>query len=766
MSRSLRHPFGGSRRYLRPPKSAYRRKAPRRAQIPKFKMHPKRRMDVAGAMTSPEEMRSRPNLRLTLVGLIVLGLFAVMVLRLWSLQVINHKVYAAAVNGNTLRIATVPAPRGDVVDRNDTVLVGNTTQQEIVLSRAEASQHPSSIGQVAALVGETPQQVEAAVNDKQFSPYEPIPILPNAPAATVQYLEAHQSQYPGVSVQSVTQRSYPQGGTTATHILGYVSPITASELKTAKAYYPNGGYTQASQVGQSGLEAQYQQYLKGTDGTQYLEVNAKGDVVGTLRTVHPTQGDTLVSNVDLGLQKAVEQDLAAGIASDHQTPDPATNAPRPATNGAAIVMDVQTGSVLAMASYPSYDLNDWVGGITQANYNGLQAGCQSGGANAPCPLIDYSIQGRYTPGSTFKLNTATAALNDGLITPDTPITDNGSFTIPNCTGQCTFNDADAGGLGSINIVTALTQSSDVFFYNLGYDFWEARGKYGDTAIQDVAAQYSLGQLTGIDLPGEVPGQVDSQALDDKLHQKYPKGYPDKVTWGPGYNLEMAFGQGATVITPIEQAVAYATFANGGTRYQPQIASSVVNQQGKVVKTFPPKPVGHITYAPQNYAAMLQGFEGVINNGGTAAGTFAQYGSPAVHAMNLGGKTGTADLQSGEPDAWFVSFGPNPNPRYVVLAVVAQGGYGAQGAAPIVANIWNYLAANPISATPSLPTATKQPSATPPHTNPPAAAPAPPAPGTTPTTAPGTPAAPTTTPGANPATTTTAGATPGAPTAGQ
>ncbi len=531
-------------------------------------------------MSSPEERSSRPNLRLTLVGLIVLGLFALLGLRLWSLQVVNYKAYAAAVNGNTLRIASVTAPRGDIVDRNDTVIVGNVTQQEIVLSRAEATQHPESIGQVAALVGETPKQVKTDIANPQYSPYEPVPVLDNAPAATVQYLEAHQDQYPGVSVQSVTVRSYPQGGTTANQVLGYVSPITGQELAYLQKVDPSAGYTESSQIGQTGLESEYESYLKGTDGKQYLEVNSQGNVVGTLKTVEPTQGDTLVTNLDLGLQQDVEQALANDINADRQATDATTHQHPEATNGAAIVMDVNTGAVLAMASYPNTnDLNNWVGGISEANYKALEAPCQTTNANAGCPLINYAIQGRYTPGSTFKLNTATAALQDGLITPDTLISDPGSFTIPDCTGQCTFNDADdpGGTNSSINVSTALTESSDVFFYTLGYDFWQQRATYGDTAIQDVAAQYSLGQLTGIDLPNEVAGQVDSQALDDKLYEEAPQDY-DKVTWTSGYNLEMAFGQGATVITPIEQAVAYSTFANGGTRYQPLLGAAVVTQR--------------------------------------------------------------------------------------------------------------------------------------------------------------------------------------------
>lgn len=643
-------------------------------------------------MSAPEARRARPTLRLSVIGLIVVVLFAVIVLKLWSLQVLDARSYGAAVNSNILRIATVPAPRGDIVDRNGAVLVGNATQEDVVLSRAEAAQYPAVVGKVAALVGETPRQVEQEINNPQLSPYEPAPVLTNAPPATIQYLETHQAEYPGVSVRPVTVRTYPQGGTTATHVLGYVGRITAAELKAN----PRAGYTQSSQVGQAGLEAQYDRYLRGKDGKRYLEVNPMGTVVGTLRTKPPRQGDTLVTNLDLGLEHAVEQALASTIHADRASLDTTTGLHPAAPNGAAIVLDVRTGAVLAMASYPSYNLNEWVGGISQANYQALQASCNAG-TGAGCPMDNNAISGLYTPGSTFKLNTATAALQSGLITPSYVYNDTGSFTIPNCTGQCTFHDAPGDAFGPINIVPAISGSSDVFFYNLGYMFWQQRATYGNTPIQNTAAQYSFGEKTGIDLPGEVAGQVDSQSLDNMLHRDFPSAYPNKVVWSAGYNMEMAFGQGATVITPIEQAVAYATFANGGTRYQPRLAAALLSPGGKVIKRFAPKVTGHVAISPANYQAMLQGFQGAISNPiGTAYGTFQADASPAVKALNLAGKTGTGSVQHGvEPTAWFASFGPNPNPRYAVVAVVAQAGYGAQGAAPAVAQIWNYLATHPI-----------------------------------------------------------------------
>jgi penicillin-binding protein 2 len=271
----------------------------------------------------------------------------------------------------------------------------------------------------------------------------------------------------------------------------------------------------------------------------------------------------------------------------------------------------------------------------------------------------------------------------------------------------------------------LTVSSDSFFYNLGDLFYNARGSLGETAIQNEANAYGEGTITGIDLPGEAQGRVDSQATRQKLHQEAPAAFPN-TSWYTGDNIEMAFGQGATVLTPIEQAVSYATFANGGTRYAPQLASEIVDPlTGKVIKKLAPQVTGHVAISPTNYSAILQGLEGAVSNPqGTAYADFT--GFPA--AWNLAGKTGTASNQANqEPNSWFVAFGPNPNPQYLVLAVIGQGGYGASAAAPLVRTIFNYIAANQPQI--SSPAKTPTPSSPPSDTTPP--------PPTTTTTTPGT-----------------------------
>ena len=723
MKRTLRHPIRGDRLHPKPATRSSRRST-WRGNNSGPRMRPRKSVNVASIVGSPEEEEARPNLRLRIVGVVVLLLFGVLVLRLWTLQVVEGKSYAAAVTRNQVRVVSVAPPRGEIVDRSGTVLVTNIPQEEILLSRAEATQNPAIVGQVAALVGQTPKQVQASINNVQYSPYEPVPVAVGVSQDTVQYLQTHQSQYPGVSEQTVAQRTYPQGGTTGTDVLGYVGSISSSFL----AAHANDGYTQGSQIGASGIEAQYESYLKGVAGRQALSVDAGGNVVGTLSSTAPQIGDTVVLNIDSTLQQQVQNDLQQQILSDRKTVDAVDGRIPPAPNGAAIVLNPQNGQVLALASFPNYDLNEWVGGISSANFASLQA---SGAEN------DNAIEGQYTPGSTFKLVTATAALQDGLISPTTPYDDTGTFKIAGCPSPgviadtgCVLHDDPGDSGGTYNVTGALTVSSDSFFYNLGQMFWTQRGQFGDTPIQNEATDYGEGTITGIDLPGEAQGRVDSYLTRAKLHAEAPKGFPYAPSWFTGDNIELAFGQGETVLTPIEQAVAYSTFANGGTRYAPQVASQVVDPvTGKIIKKIEPQVTGKVAISPANYSAMLAGFEGAISNPhGTAYQDFQ--GFPT--SWNLAGKTGTASNQQGlEPNSWFVAFGPNPNPTYLVLAVIDQGGYGAQAAAPLVRNIFNYIAANTaLNGAVKTPTPSNPASQTAPATNSPLGTPT-----TTTTTAP-------------------------------
>ena len=692
MSRSLRHPFGEKRIF-----GSSGGTKPTRTKSRQPRMRPSR-FSMEAMLDAPDTTESRPGLRLRIVAIVMVALFALLGLRLWALQVLQAPAAARAVVANQIRTVPITPTRGLILDRNGNPLVGNVVTEQITLSRAAAAQHPAVIGNLAALVGKTTTQIQAALTNQQYSLYKPVPIMSDAPPEDVLYISEHQSEFPGVTAVQTTERTYPQGelpgaqgAYPAAQVLGYVGTINSAELRSRSAQ----GYQAGDAFGQAGLEYQYEPQLHGTNGTQELEVDPQGDVAGVLKTTPSSPGDNIVTNIDTNLQQVADNALATQIQSLRNTYDPQCNnnaGCRPAaTGGAVVVMSPQTGAVYAMSSYPSYNPSVWVGGISDADYANL-----SNPANNE-PLLNRAIDGLYIPGSTFKLNTATAALQTGLITPTTPYYDSGTFKTPGCqynSTTCVFHNSAGDGTGSYNVSSALTVSSDDFFYNLGYLFYAEAAKYGATAIQDQAAQYGLGELTGIDLPGEAQGRVDSQATREKLHAEAPKAFPN-TTWYTGDNIEMAFGQGGTYITPIEQAVAYSTFANGGTRYAPQVAAAVVSPSGQVVKKFTPQVTGHVALSPSTYQALLAGFTGVVQSSdGTAYGAFQGLNFPG----GLAGKTGTADTVPGkEPTAWFVGFGPTADPQYVVVCVIDQAGYGATASAPVVRAIYAYLATHPMTA---------------------------------------------------------------------
>ncbi len=259
-----------------------------------------------------------------------------------------------------------------------------------------------------------------------------------------------------------------------------------------------------------------------------------------------------------------------------------------------------------------------------------------------------------------------------------------------------FHDDDNSAAGLVNLPLALTVSSDYYFYNLGYLFWSQTGKYGQTPIQNVAAEYGLSQTTNIDLPNEVQGRVDSPTVRKELHAEAPKAFP-YVSWFTGDNIEMAFGQGTTALTPIALANAYATFANGGKMAEDEVAAAIINAHGKVVIRYQPRVLGHVSLPPSVRNPILQGLTGVVNNPrGTAYDPFHSIINFSLSSFPIAGKTGTATTSKRlEPTSWFVGFGPTSHPKYVVLCVIDQGGYGADAAAPVVAETFNYLVAHPV-----------------------------------------------------------------------
>jgi penicillin-binding protein 2 len=631
--------------------------------------------------------------RLWLLRVIVILLLTVLVSRLWDLQVLASDHYRSLARADFVRDVAIPATRGRILDRTGKLVVGNQASWSVLVDPSQLGSRGNAVlDRLASLLGVPRSRIDERLRIFTSSPFA-IPVASNVQPKVLFDLAEHADQFPGVTTEPAAVRSYPYGSAAA-QVLGYVGPVTADELN-APAYR---GALPGDDVGQAGVEQAYDQVLRGRDGLERLEVDAQGRVVRVLSVTPPVAGENLRLTIDIGLQRQLDADLARQIARLQHAVDPRTGRPYPAPSGAAVVLDPHDGSVLAMSSYPNYDPSVWVGGVSQTTYRHLTA------ASAHQPLLNRAISGLYAPGSTFKLVTATAALDDGLINPSTTIDDTGTFTIPGCVGQCSFHNDSKEALGPLDVSRALSASDDVFFYHLGDDFWTQRGRYGPEPIQQMAARYGLGRATGVALPGESAGRVDSPTVRQALHRQAPAAFPNSG-WYPGDNLELAFGQGGTIVTPLQLAGAYATLANGGTRYRPRIAADAGVQAGRPLTSYAPTVAAHVPLPAGVRDPILQGLVGAVRQpGGTATTTFQGF---PFGMLSVAGKTGTASATDREPAAWFACFAPTSGTRYAMAVSIDQAGYGAAAAAPVARQALEYLASHPIASvqSPSSPAGT-------------------------------------------------------------
>ncbi len=347
-----------------------------------------------------------------------------------------------------------------------------------------------------------------------------------------------------------------------------------------------------------------------------------------------------------------------------------------------MVLDPRDSSVLAMASYPTYNPQDFINGISVQRFQQLND--PAGGY----PLNNRAIQGLYAPGSTFKLATSLAALKTGMITSKDTYDDKGSYTVVG-ERSATFTNARGAVNGTVNLTRALTVSSDVFYYWLGERFWDGRGTYGQAAIQDVARSLGMGDYTGIDLPFESDGRVADPAGRERLHRGNPTAFPFPE-WYTGDNLNIAVGQGDTVITPLQLANAYAAFANGGTVYAPEVGDAVLDRNGQQIRSIDPKVVRRTELPASIRDPMLAGFKGVVSDPkGTAYGAFAGF---PLDKFPVAGKTGTAEVSGKGDTSVFAAFAPADSPRYVISVVMEESGLGATAAAPVARRVLEGVAA--------------------------------------------------------------------------
>ena len=553
---------------------------------------------------------------------------AVLIGRAAYLQIYQGEYYKALADGNRIRIVPSMAPRGTFYDRNGQLLVTNRPGFSVSLLPLTAPISDDVIARLSDLLKVPTDEIKQKIAG--HSGFNPIRIKTDVTPDIVSIIEEQKSQYPGVVIEVTPIRDYilKQEGA---HTFGYVSEINDAELEKMK----DEGYKSGDIIGTFGLEKVYDTELRGENGGQQVEVDVSGKPVQILGRKEPVPGDDLELTIDINLQQAAEK------AVDEQLTQIGAHA------AAAVVMNPQTGEILAMVSRPAFDPNLFAHGISSKDWNQLNN-------NPYHPMDNKTITGEYPPGSTFKIVTGTAALTEGVVTPEEQIFDSGHhWLIPK-------GNADGEALGWLNFRSALAHSDNVYFYEMG-------NRLGIDRLEKYARMFGLGQKTGVDLPYEASGLV--------ANRRYKEKNFDDGEWYLSETFDAAIGQGFNLVTPLQAAMVMGEIAADGKRYKPHVVNRIIAPDGSVVKDFQPELLSQLDVPEEDIKLIQDGLHDVTKYG-TAASSFRGF------TVDIAGKTGTAENSQGRDHGWFVAYGPFDNPNIVVAVIVENGGYGSQSAVPI------------------------------------------------------------------------------------
>ncbi|HSW11098.1 MAG TPA: penicillin-binding protein 2 [Bacillota bacterium] len=597
-----------------------------------------------------DSQREGVRRRLVFLQAFLAILLLILLARSAHLQLLMGEYYQELARGNALRLVRVPAPRGRVFDRHGRLLAGNRPAFSISLVHPGTAEVDATIETLAPLVGMTVAEIQEAVRRHGDRLFEPVRLQLDIDPATHSRVEESRADLPGVIVETGPVRHYPYGEL-ASHLLGFVGEIDPWELDLLE------GYRLGDILGKTGIEAVLDRELRGRDGGSQVETDARHRPIRVLGQLDPIPGHDVFLTIDAELQKVVEQSLADTMAAVRAHP---VN-PYRATSGAAVVLKVDTGEILAMVSYPGFDPNQFASRMPADYLQALRADPLS-------PFLNRVTSGLYSPGSAFKMVTAIAALESGRVTPDETVVCTGIFRVtPGHVKRCWR----PGGHGPVNIRQAIAVSCNSFFY-------EMARRVGVDLIAYHARALGLGYSTGIELrPSDKPGTVPDRAWKRAR-------FPHDPTFWLAEELDAAIGQGFHQYTPLQMAVYVAALANGGARYQPYVMSRIVDPaSGRTVRENLPRLTHRTAISPETLSIVREGMQ-LTTTGGTAAWQFGPTFRQR-HGFDVAGKTGTAEAPpaSGRDHyAWFVAFAPADNPTIAIAVVVEEGGSGSLAAAPV------------------------------------------------------------------------------------
>ena len=570
-----------------------------------------------------------------MAAFVILAIFFGLAGRFWFLQVAKGPYFKKLSENNRTRVLDIPPSRGIISDRQGVMLVNSRPSFNLYVIPDEVKNWDVLKVQLCKLLDMDQEQVEQRLSQKKASPIHPIPIKLDIDQDELGRLETFKYLMPGIYLEVSPQRNYPLGPV-APHVIGYLGEITQKQLKSG-LYSDNrmGDY-----IGQWGLEKEWQAELGGKKGGRIMEVDALGQEIQLLNTRESMAGNNLVTTLDWNLQKAAQEALMGKM-------------------GGVVVLKPTTGEILAMSSSPAFDPSTFTRKLSAKEWNAFYSDPKK-------PFQDRVIQGQYPPGSTYKMITALAGLEEKVIDPETGFYCNGSLPF----GNRVFHCWRKGGHGKVNLRKAIVQSCDVYFYNVGI-------RLGVDRLAHYAQLLGLGKPTGIALSSEKGGLIPTSAWKLKRY---------KTPWQPGETLSLAIGQGYNLTTPLQMASVTAAIANGGTLYRPYLIKRLVSPEGRVIKEIQPQPERQVPIKPEYLQMVREAMAGVVNEpGGTG-------GAARLPGVVVAGKTGTAQVvtlgkKGGRDHAWFVAFAPLENPQLAVAVVVEHGGHGGEAAAPIARKIF-------------------------------------------------------------------------------
>ena len=602
-----------------------------------------------------DDEREHVNYRI-LTGVVLLAI-VVLLGRAFFLQALHGQEYKALAEGNKLRVQYVLAPRGLIMDRNGKVIAANTPIFELAVVTADLpkdhQEYLIKLNTVAQIINADPDELADQISKMAPDSYQQQTLVSDITKDQALILLARANELKGFIAEDTATRDY-KDPLAFTHLTGYTGKITDEELK---AQAPNT-YALNDFIGKTGIETQYEQYLHGINGKKQIEIDAAGDFKQTLAEVPATPGNNVLLNIDYDLQKTLYDAMVKVME------------PKRATKAAAVAMNPMTGEVLALVSLPSFDSNMFAKGISRNDYANLIN-------NPNNPLLNRVVAGQYPPGSTIKPMMGVAALSEKIVEPQTKLLDDGVIRV----GTFTFYGYERAGLGLVDIYSAISKSSDIYFYTVGGGNPKTVVKegMGPDKIASYFRKFGLGNKLGIDLPSEKPGLVPDPEWKERVIGEQ---------WYLGNTYHMSIGQGDVLSTPLQVNSWTSTVANGGKVMQPYIFREAVNKDGRVIAKGEPKILNENMFDPNIIKVIQDAMRQTVTDGSGR--------SLASIPMPIAGKTGTAQFDARDlslTHSWFTSYAPADNPQIAMTVIVESAGEGHAVAVPITKEVYTWYAEN-------------------------------------------------------------------------